>query len=61
MGKLRIVAIECNYTQLHLKQKKKSADILLHYRQLFVKGNVIIGEWGIFGVETFPLSVQRNR
>ena len=28
-------------------------EILLHYRQLFVKGNVIIGEWSIFGVEIF--------
>ena len=33
--------------------KKKYAEILLHYRQLFVKGDVIIGEWGIFGVEIF--------
>ena len=33
--------------------KKKYAEILLHYRWLFVKGNVIIGEWGIFGVEIF--------
>ena len=24
---------------------------MLHYRQLFVKGDMFIGEWGIFGVE----------
>ena len=29
---------------------KKYVEILLHYRWLFIKGNVIIGEWGIFGV-----------
>ena len=33
--------------------KKKYAEILLHYRQLFVKGNVFIGERGIFGAEVF--------
>ena len=33
--------------------EKKYAEILLHYRWLFIKGNVIIGEWGIFGVEIF--------
>ena len=33
--------------------EKKYADILLRYRWLFVKGNVIIGEWDIFGVEVF--------
>ena len=30
---------------------KKYAEIFLHYRWLFIKGNAIIGEWGIFGVE----------
>ena len=33
--------------------RKKYAKILLSYRQLFVKGDVFIGEWGIFGVEVF--------
>ena len=33
--------------------KKKYAEILLCYRWLFVKGNVFIGERGIFGVEIF--------
>ena len=33
--------------------KKKYVEILLHYRWLFVKGNVFIGEWGIFGAEVF--------
>ena len=32
---------------------KKNAEILLCYRWLFIKGDVIIGEWGIFGVEGF--------
>ena len=33
--------------------KKKYVDILLCYRWLFIKGNVFIGEWGIFGAEVF--------
>ena len=33
--------------------KKKYAEILLRYRRLFDKGDVIIGEWSIFGVEIF--------
>ena len=32
---------------------KKYAEILLYYRQLLIKGDIIIGEWGIFGVEIF--------
>ena len=32
---------------------KKYAEIFLRYRRLFVKGDVNIGEWGIFGVEIF--------
>ena len=28
-------------------------EILLHYRWLFVKDDIIIGEWGIFGAEVF--------
>ena len=31
----------------------KYAEILLCYRQLFVKGHVFIGEWGIFGAKVF--------
>ena len=33
--------------------EKTYVEILPHYRLLFVKGDVIIGEWGIFGVEIF--------
>ena len=33
--------------------KKKYVEILFYYRWLFVKGNIIIGEWGIFGVGIF--------
>ena len=28
-------------------------EILLCYRWLFIKGDVFIGEWGIFGTEVF--------
>ena len=41
------------YIHSTLPITKKYVEILLHYRQLFVKGNVIIGEWGIFCVEIF--------
>ena len=33
--------------------EKKYAEILLRYRLLFVKVDVFIGEWGIFGAEVF--------
>ena len=33
--------------------EKKYAEILLCYRWLFVKGNIFIGEWGIW-CEYFP-------
>ena len=33
--------------------KKKYAEILLCYRQLFIKDDVFIGEWGIFGAKVF--------
>ena len=33
--------------------KKKYTEIFLHYRLLFVKGDVFIGEWEIFGAEVF--------
>ena len=33
--------------------EKKYAEILLHYRQLFIKDDVFIGERGIFGAEVF--------
>ena len=33
--------------------EKKYAEILLCYRWLFIKGNVFIGEWGIFDTEVF--------
>ena len=28
-------------------------EIFLHYRWLFIKGDVFIGEWEIFGAEVF--------
>ena len=33
--------------------EKKYVEILLHYRQLFIKGDVIVGKWELFGVEVF--------
>ena len=33
--------------------EKKYAEILLRYRWLFVKADVFIGEWRIFGAEVF--------
>ena len=33
--------------------EKKYVEIFLCYRQLFIKGNIIIGEWEIFGAEVF--------
>ena len=32
---------------------KKNVEILLHYRWLFIKGDIIIGEWAVFGAEIF--------
>ena len=34
-------------------KEKKYAEILLCYRQLFVKGNIIVGKWGIHS--TLPI------
>ena len=33
--------------------EKKYVEILLCFRRLFVKGDIIIGEWSILGVEIF--------
>ena len=41
------------YTLNSIYNEKKYAEILLRYKWLFVKGDVFIGEWGIFGVEVF--------
>ena len=41
------------YTLNSTYNEKKYAEILLHYRWVFVKDNVLIGEWGIFGAEVF--------
>ena len=45
---------------LHSAYNKKYVKILLHYRWLFIKGNVIIGECGIFGVEICQFFVKGN-
>ena len=33
--------------------EKKYVENLVCYRQLFIKGDVFIGEWGTFGAEVF--------
>ena len=43
--------VEYIHSALHIT--KKYAVILLHYRWLFVEGDIFISEWGIFGVEIF--------
>ena len=47
--------IEKNNDKIHstLPITKKYAEILLCYRWLFVKGDVFIGEWHVFGAEVF--------
>ena len=50
---LRKVLQDAGSTLNSTYNEKKYAEILLHYRQLFIKGDVIIGEWEIFGVEVF--------
>ena len=39
---------------LNSAYNKKYVEIFLHYRQLFVKGNVFIGEWEIFVGGGYP-------
>ena len=34
-------------------KKKKYVEICLRYRQLFVRDDVFIGEWKIFGAQVF--------
>ena len=41
------------YTLNSTYNEKKYAEILLHCRWPFIKGDVFISEWGIFGVEIF--------
>ena len=45
--------VPASYLHSTLPITKKYAEIFLHYRQLFIKGNVFIGEWEIFGAEVF--------
>ena len=48
MGEYFIKVVGCT---LNSYNENKYAEILLHYRWLFIKGDVFIGEWGIFGAE----------
>ena len=41
------------YTPNSAYNEKKYAKILLHYRQLVIKGNIFIGVCGIFGADIF--------
>ena len=45
--------LECKLIHSTLPITKTYVEILLHYRQLFIKGDIIIGEWTIFGVKIF--------
>ena len=33
--------------------EKKYMEIFHHYKWLFIKGDIFIGEWGIFGTKVF--------
>ena len=48
-----VTAVYKVFTLNSAYNEKKSAEIFLHYRWLFIKGNVFIGEWEIFGAEVF--------
>ena len=39
------------YTLNSTYNEKKYVEVFLHYRQLFIKGDIFIGEWEIFGAE----------
>ena len=52
-GKLFFCFMSALITLNSAYNKKKYLEILLHYRWLFVKGNVFIGEWHVFGAEVF--------
>ena len=53
-----VVLILMRLYTLSSAYNKKYVQILLCYRQLFVKGDIIIGEWDIFGVEIFLHYIQ---
>ena len=48
-----IIYLSIPYTLNSAYNKKKYVKILLHYRQLFIKGNVFIGVCSIFGADIF--------
>ena len=48
-----IILVEHKITLNSTYNEKKYAEILLHYRQIFIVGDVFVGEWGIFGVDIF--------
>ena len=43
----------CAYFTFNSAYNEKNADTFLRYKWLFAKGDAIIGEWEIFGVEVF--------
>ena len=47
MWRLSLTTLKSAYNE------KKYAEIFLHYRWLFIKGDVFIGEWEILFVEVF--------
>ena len=52
---IQFLIFQCPIIKVHSTPitKKKYGEILLRYRRLFVKGDIFIGEWGIFGAEVF--------
>ena len=48
-----LIIIDKHYTLNSAYNEKKYAEILLRYRQLFIKDDIFIGEMSIFGAEVF--------
>ena len=53
MSCIDTICIGLLYTLNSVYNEKKYVENLLHYRWLFIKGDLFIGEWGIFGVDIF--------
>ena len=46
-----VQGLQCTLNSFY--NEKKYAEILLRYRWVFIKDDVLIGDWGIFGAEVF--------
>ena len=49
----KAVKQNCMQYTINSAYNKKNVEIFLHYRWLLIKGDVIVGEWEIFGVDVF--------